>query len=107
MIKACHKAPCARPGESLQVKVADVVEDTIVLAGDASHDEELVVVEDACMSSSASRDWSILSWLSPMCRLQVENDQIGKVCAMLVFSAKDKKFVSLIKIRRVAFYRVS
>ena len=59
------------------------------------------------MSRSAPWDWAILSWLSPMCCLQVEDDQIGEVCTMLVFPAKDEKFVSLIKVRCMAYGEIS
>ena len=55
------------------------------------------------MPCSSTRNWSIENWLSPVCCLQVEDNQVGKVCSVLVLSSEDEKLVSLVEVRRVAF----
>jgi hypothetical protein len=89
VIEAADKAPCLGPRERLEIKVADVVQHIVVLASDATNDEQLIFVKHRGVSCSALGNRARYQRLCPMRSLQVEYDEVGQVGSMLVLAAKD------------------
>lgn len=67
------------------------------MACDATNDEQLVFVQDSCMSSSTLGNDTRNLRLGPVCGFEVEHNEIGEVCPMLVLAAKDQKLITLIQ----------
>lgn len=103
MVESADKSPCSGPSESLQIKIADVIEDVIIVPSYTSNDEQLVFVENSCVSSSAFRNWTVDSRLCPMCGFQVEDDEIGQVGSVFILAPKNEQFVSLVEGSSVAY----
>lgn len=96
MVKSAHKSPWPRPGECLEINVANVIQQIIVLTRDASNNEQLVVVEQCRMSRSAFGNGTRHGWLGPMGSLQIENYEVGEISTMLVLATKDQELVALV-----------
>lgn len=71
------------------------------MAGNASNNKELVLVQDGCMTGPAFRNWSCNRWLGPMGSLEIEDDEVGEVCPVFVFAAKHKKLVAFVQCGRM------
>ena len=99
VIEPANEPPCPRPGERLQVKVAYVLQHIVIVTGDASHDEQLVFVQDGRMPSSTLRYRPRDLWLCPVGRLEIEDYKVREVCPVLVFAAEDQKLVALVESR--------
>lgn len=90
MIESLHEAPRAGPGHGLEVEVADVVQDVIGLARQSTDDEQFVLVHNSGMSSTALGDGALNIRLCPGVSLEIEDDHIREVLAMLVLTTIDK-----------------
>lgn len=90
MIESSNKSPCSRPSESLQIQVAYIIENVIVMPGYATYDKKLIVVENCSMSGTSLRNRSRNGRLSPMSRFQVEDYKIGEVGSVFVLTTKDE-----------------
>jgi hypothetical protein len=77
VIESANKSPGLGPSECLEIQVAYVVENIIVLAGDATNDEELVLMQNGSMSRSTFGNMAGNLWLGPVSRLEIENYKIG------------------------------
>ena len=90
MVEPSNKSPCSGPGESLQVEIAYVIKNIIVVAGYSSNYKQFIFVENGSMSCSSFRDRPGDCWLGPMGRLEVKYYEIGEVGSMFVFAAEDE-----------------
>jgi hypothetical protein len=99
MIESTDEAPCLGPGKCFEIEVANVVQDVVVLTRDTADNEELVLMEDRCVSGSAFGNGAGDLGLCPVRCLEVEDDEIGKICSMLVLAAEDEEFISLVQSR--------
>ena len=54
-------------------------------------------MEDSGMSCTTFGNRAIDDGLGPMCRLEVEDDQIGEIGSMFVFSTEYEEFVALVE----------
>jgi hypothetical protein len=97
MVKSAYETPSFGPGERLQIQITDVVKHIVVVTRDSPNNEQLILVQNSGMSCSAFGYMSSNSRLSPVSRLEVENDQVGQIGSMLILAAKDKELVSLVQ----------
>jgi hypothetical protein len=94
MVVPRHESPGSRPCPGLEVQVANVVQYTVV-AGLASTNVQLVVVNYCWVTGSATRYRAVQLRLCPVCGLEVEHYDIGEMLSVLVLSTKDQKLASL------------
>ena len=76
MVKPTHKAPGPRPGVSFEIQVTNVVQDIVVVSRDAANDEEFVVVKNSSVPCAALGERPSDLRLGPVCRLEVEHDEV-------------------------------
>jgi hypothetical protein len=74
MIESFNEAPNSAPCPRLQVEVAHFVKNIVGFACETSCDEELVIVNDGCVSGATFWYRATDLRLSPVMRLQVEDD---------------------------------
>lgn len=74
MVESSYKPPRSGPSESLEIDVADIIQHIIVMTRDSTYDEQFVVMEERCMSSTAFRYGSRDCWLCPVGSLQIKDD---------------------------------
>lgn len=77
MIETTDKPPRLGPSECLEVEVAYVIQDVIILTSNATNDEEFVFMQDSSMSRSAFWDRAGHLRLGPVRGFEIEDDEIG------------------------------
>jgi hypothetical protein len=90
MVESADESPCPRPGKGLQVQIAYVIKDIIIMASNTSHNKELILMKNSRVSCTSFRDRSSDCWLCPMGCLEIEDYEIGEVRSMFVLTAKDE-----------------
>jgi len=65
------------------------------VAGHATTDEEFVIMNHGRMSGSSTRGQALHLWLGPVGILEIEDYDIGQVCAVLILTTKDEELVVL------------
>lgn len=88
VVESTDKFPCSRPGEGLQIKIADVVEDIIFVACYSPNYKELVFVQHGGMSCSTLWDGPRYCRLRPMGRLEIEDYEVREVRSVLVLATE-------------------
>lgn len=104
MVESANKSPCSGPGEGLQVKVADIIKDVVIVSGYSSNYEQLVFVKNCSVSCSTFRNRSGDCWLCPMGCFEVEDYEVGEVSSVFVLAAEDEQLVALIESRSMAYF---
>jgi hypothetical protein len=90
MVESSNKSPCSGPGEGLQVEVAYVIKDVIVVTRNSSNYKQLVIMKDSCVSCSTFGNRPRDCWLCPMRCFEIEDYEIGEVGSMFIFAAEDE-----------------
>lgn len=97
VIEATNKAPCPRPGECLEVKIANVVQDIVVVPSDSANYEKFVFVEYGSVSGSSFRNRTSHGRLCPVRSLQVEYNKVGEVSSVLILTTENEELVPLVE----------
>lgn len=97
MIEATNKSPCSRPGECLEVEIANVVQDIIVVPSDSANYEKFVFVEHGSVSGSSFWNRAGHGRLCPVRSLQVEYNEVGEISSVLILTTEDEELVPLIE----------
>lgn len=95
MVEAANEAPGLGPRPRLQIEVADVVQYIVILTRDSTDYEEFVLMQNGGVSSSPLGNRAGHWRLSPVRCSEVEHDEIGEVCSVLVLAAEDEQLVAL------------
>ena len=66
MVKSTDKAPRPGPGVRLEIQIANVVQNIVVVAGNTTNDEQLVLVQDSGMPSTTLGNGPMDLGLGPM-----------------------------------------
>lgn len=96
MIKAGCEAPCPRPGPRFQIQIRQVVENEVILSRNSANDEKLVFVDNGSMAGPTPWSWTPNFGLGPSSGGDVEDNNVGEIFAMLIFTTKYNQFVALV-----------
>lgn len=97
MIETTNEAPRTRPCECLEIEIAYVIQNIVVVPRYTSDYKEFVIMQNGSVPSSSFWNWPMYRRLGPMSCLEIEYNQVGQVSAVLVLAAEDQKFVALIE----------
>ena len=96
-----NESPGARPGQCLEVEVADVVQNAVVSCLTAT-DVESVIVYDCRMAGSTTWNWTVKFGLRPVRCFKIEDYDIGKMLTVFVLTAEDQELGALPEACRVS-----
>ena len=94
MVISWDKFPCPTPGPGLEVQEAEIVQYAILVTAHSTTDKQLVVVDDCRVARTTPRYRTVSFGLCPVRSLDVKDDNVREMYAMLVLPSIDKEFVA-------------